>query len=127
MGYTPNLAIGVWVGFDDGQSMNLTGSRAALPIFGQFLVEALGPYGDEAFKTPWDVEVVDIDQETGLRAGPGCWGEPEVFLRGTAPDRSCSPYWSSSRRSRSSSRFSGAVRRLIGELRQLLDGDRERE
>ena len=125
VGYTPNLAIGVWVGFDDGQSMNLTGSRAALPIFGQFLVEALGPYGDETFRRPYGVEIVEIDQETGLLAGPGCRGEPEVFLRGTAPQRSCSPYWL--RRSRSSSRVSSQVERLIGELRRLLDGDRERE
>jgi penicillin-binding protein 1B len=127
VGYTPNLAIGVWVGFDDGTSMNLTGSRAALPIFGQFLVEALGPYGDERFHRPDGVEIVEIDQDTGLLAGPGCWGEPEVFLRGTAPERSCSPYWSPSRRSRSSARVSGQVERLLGELRRLLDRDRERD
>ena len=125
VGYTPTLTIGVWVGFDDGQSMDLTGSRAAMPIFGQFLVEAIGPYGDESFRQPDGIEIVEIDQETGLLAGPGCWGEPEVFLRGTAPDRSCSPYWSPSRRSRSSSRGTSQVQRLIGELRRLLDRERE--
>jgi penicillin-binding protein 1B len=30
--YTPTLVVGVWVGYDDGRSLNLTGAAAALPI-----------------------------------------------------------------------------------------------
>ncbi len=93
VGYTPDLAVGVWVGFDDARSLELSGSRAALPIFARFLRGALGPYGGQDFPVPSGVEVVDIDRASGLIGGPGCWGEPEVFLRGTAPDESCSPYW----------------------------------
>jgi len=119
--YTPSLVVGVWVGFDDGQSLGAPGSRVALPIVGRFLAEALDEYGSEDFPIPSGVEIVDVDPETGLRGGPGCWGEPEVFLRGTAPERSCSPYWASSRRSRSSSRVVDDLRRLWDELRQLLD------
>jgi penicillin-binding protein 1B len=119
--YTPSLVVGVWVGFDDGQSLGAPGSRVALPIVGRFLAEALDEYGNEDFPIPSGVEIVDVDPETGLRGGPGCWGEPEVFLRGTAPERSCSPYWASSRRSRSSSRVVDDLRRLWDELRQLLD------
>jgi penicillin-binding protein 1B len=98
IGYTPSLTVGVWVGFDDAQSIDLPGARAALPIFTRFLVDAVGPYGDRGpyggfrFSVPPGIEVVEIDPRTGLRAGLGCRGERELFLRGTAPRRSCSPY-----------------------------------
>jgi len=98
IGYTPTLAVAVWVGFDDGQSLGLTGSRVALPIFARFMASATGRYGDEGpwgstgFNPPAGLEVVDVDPVTGLRAGPGCPGRPEIFVRGTAPRRSCSPY-----------------------------------
>jgi penicillin-binding protein 1B len=98
IGYTPSLTVGVWVGFDDGQSIDLPGARVALPIFTRFLVEAVGSYGDRGpygggrFSIPPGIEVVEVDPRTGLRAGLGCRGERELFLRGTAPRRSCSPY-----------------------------------
>jgi penicillin-binding protein 1B len=104
MGYTPDLAVGVWVGFDDGRSIGLSGSRAAMPIFTRFLVATLGRYGGEEFTLPYGVDIVEIDRETGLLAGPGCRGDREVFLRGTAPERSCSPYWRFDRRNASSDR-----------------------
>jgi penicillin-binding protein 1B len=90
IGYTPSLAVGVWVGFDDGRSTNLTGSRAALPIFASFLRAAVGSNGEGDFSRPSGLEVVSVNRETGLRAGYGCRGEQEVFLRGTAPRESCS-------------------------------------
>ncbi|MCL7959656.1 MAG: PBP1A family penicillin-binding protein [marine benthic group bacterium] len=98
IGYTPTLAVAVWVGFDDGQSLGLPGSRVALPVFARFMASATGRYGDEGpwantgFDPPAGLEVVDVNPETGLRAGPGCPGRPEIFVRGTAPRRSCSPY-----------------------------------
>ncbi len=98
IGYTPSLAVGVWVGFDDARSIGLPGSSAALPIFARFMIEAFGADGDGDFSMPWGLEVVEVDGETGLRGGRGCRGEPEVFLRGTAPRVSCSRFWSSVRR-----------------------------
>jgi len=98
IGYTPTLAVAVWVGFDDGQSLGLSGSRVALPIFARFMTAATGRYGDHGpwgssgFIRPAGLEVVDVDPATGLRAGPGCSGRPELFLSGTAPVGSCSPY-----------------------------------
>ena len=32
IGYAPELAVGVWVGFDDGQTLRHSGASAALPI-----------------------------------------------------------------------------------------------
>ncbi len=99
IGYTPTLAIGVWVGFDDGRSIGLPGARVALPIFTRFLAGAAGaygnrgPYGNSGFSYPPGLDMVEVDPRTGLRAGPGCRGQRELFLPGTAPEESCSPLW----------------------------------
>ena len=39
---TPELLTAVWVGYDDNQSLGLTGSQAALPIWTGFMRRALG-------------------------------------------------------------------------------------
>jgi penicillin-binding protein 1B len=93
VGYTPELVAAVWVGFDDGTPLGLTGARAALPIFGRFLIGALGADGGREFEEPPGLERVAIHQQTGLRAGFLCWGEVEWFLPGTAPTESCGPDW----------------------------------
>ncbi len=93
VGYTPELAVGVWVGFDDGGPVGLSGSQAALPIFAGFLRRALGPEGAGTFRFPEGIEWIDVDPQTGLRAGWGCRGEPELFLAGTAPATGCGDEW----------------------------------
>jgi membrane carboxypeptidase/penicillin-binding protein len=105
VGYTPSLVVAVWVGFDDGRSVGLPGSRAALPIFARFLSDATGNGKGETgnargFDPPPEVEVVEVDRESGLRAGWGCGGEPEYFLEGTAPEREaddCGSFWTTRR------------------------------
>jgi penicillin-binding protein 1B len=92
-GYTPELAVAVWVGFDDAEPLGLTGARAALPIFGRFLIAALGAQGGRDFVEPPGLERVAIHEPTGLRAGFLCWGESEWFLAGTAPAERCAPDW----------------------------------
>jgi membrane peptidoglycan carboxypeptidase len=89
IGYTPDIVIAVWVGFDDGASVKVTGATAALPIFADVLDEARGKAPAEEFTVPTGVEVVDVDRDSGLRSGFGCGGDPEVFLRGTAPTQGC--------------------------------------
>lgn len=98
VGYTPSLAVGVWVGFDHGKRLELPGAGLALPIFAGFLAEAVGQNGDEGpwgsggFSYPAGIETVEVDPGTGLRGGWGCRGEPELFLQGTAPMESCSGF-----------------------------------
>jgi len=92
-GYTPELAAAVWVGFDDGQPLGLTGARAALPIFGRFLIDALGAAGGLPFPEPPGLETASIHEGSGLRAGFLCWGRDEWFLSGTAPRERCGPDW----------------------------------
>jgi penicillin-binding protein 1B len=93
VGYTPELVAAVWVGFDEGRPLGLTGARAALPIFARFLVGALGAGGGSGFAEPPGLESVAIHQASGLRAGFLCWGEPEWFLAGSAPRERCGPDW----------------------------------
>ncbi|MGH7231934.1 MAG: PBP1A family penicillin-binding protein, partial [Nitrospiraceae bacterium] len=41
IGYTPDIVIGVWVGYDDGSTLKLTGAQAALPIWVDFFQKAI--------------------------------------------------------------------------------------
>ncbi|HKO60563.1 MAG TPA: PBP1A family penicillin-binding protein, partial [Pyrinomonadaceae bacterium] len=43
-GYTPNLVCVVWVGFDDGSQLGLTGANSALPIWTDFMSTALAEH-----------------------------------------------------------------------------------
>ena len=89
IGFTPDLLVGVWVGFDDGKGLGIPGSVAALPIFADFLMQYRGPAGRSSFVPPPALERVAIHRASGLRAARDCPGAPEYFLRGTAPTRSC--------------------------------------
>jgi penicillin-binding protein 1B len=90
-GYTPDLLCVVWVGFDDNTPLNLSGARAALPIWVEFMKRALAGTKSRPFPVPAEnVIFVDIDKETGLLAGPNC---PkifsEAFIVGTEPMERC--------------------------------------
>src|SRR5262249_39675729 len=98
VGFTPELVAAVWVGFDDGTPLGLTGAQAALPIFGRFLIGALGTDGGEDFVEPPGLEDVSINESTGLRSSFFCWGEDEWFLSGTAPTESCGSDWQNDER-----------------------------
>jgi penicillin-binding protein 1B len=89
IGFTPDLLVGVWVGFDDGRSLDLPGSAAALPIFAEFMRSLVGVNGRGDFLPPAGLERISIDPRTGLRSGPSCAGDPELFLEGTAPELRC--------------------------------------
>ncbi|MGH0031971.1 MAG: transglycosylase domain-containing protein [Myxococcota bacterium] len=92
IGYVPDLAVGVWVGFDDGETLRNSGSRAALPIFADFLAEAIGPAGGRPFRVPDGVETATVVAAAGHPSGLLCSGDPEVFLEGTAPRERCNPW-----------------------------------
>jgi penicillin-binding protein 1B len=92
VGFTPGLVAGVWVGFDDGASLQQSASRAAVPIFGQFIAPALGRRGWRDFQLPPGVEEIRVVAAPGHPAGVRCGGEPEVFLTGTGPVDGCDPF-----------------------------------
>ncbi len=92
-GYTPELVVVVWVGFDAPRSLGLPASRAALPIWSRFVKEATGGRARGAFLPPADVTRIAIDPLTGARALAGCpRSADEYFLRGTEPEATC-PEW----------------------------------
>ncbi len=71
MGYTPDLVTGVWVGYDDSREMGKgeTGSRAASPIWLDFMQGVLAEKPVKDFQIPKGVVFAKIDGETGLLAG----------------------------------------------------------
>jgi penicillin-binding protein 1B len=80
--YTPSLVVGVWVGHDDGRSLQRTGATAALPIVKQFLAEGAPRAGREDFPVPEGI--VEAATTTGGGWFATC-GRPELFLEGTEP------------------------------------------
>ena len=91
VGYTTELLTGVWVGDDEGKSVNLTGARNAIPIWASFMTAVAGARPNVAFEKPTGVVTAKIDPTTGLLARSGCpTRSDEMFVAGTEPTRSCS-------------------------------------
>lgn len=80
--YTASVVVGVWVGHDDGRSLQRTGATAALPIVNQFLAEGAPRAGREGFTTPEGVVQATTTSGGGWFA---TCGRPEFFLEGTEP------------------------------------------
>jgi penicillin-binding protein 1B len=90
VGFTPNLLAAVWVGFDNASSMGLAGSEAALPIWTDFMRQALADTPHDSFEIPPGIAMVDIDKKNGRIARPECPKQVrEAFLAGEEPHRSC--------------------------------------
>ena len=70
IGFTSNLVIGVYVGMDNPQPLGKfeTGSKAALPIFEEFIKNAIKKSDARPFKVPEDITLMVIDPETGDKA-----------------------------------------------------------
>ena len=100
IGYSPDIAVGVWTGFDQKRFMgrNQTGAVVALPIWTDIMIAAHpGGLGPDFFVPETIVEAV-ICEETGLLATPYCKRvRRERFIGGHEPTRVCdlhrvSPY-----------------------------------
>jgi penicillin-binding protein 1B len=86
-GYSPDLLCVVWVGFDDNTPIGYAGSRVALPIWVNFMKEALAGVRTRRFRVPDEhIVFVDVDRETGQRPGPSTSRViSEAFIAGTEP------------------------------------------
>jgi penicillin-binding protein 1A len=90
IGFTPDLVVGVYVGFDQPKSLGRDeqGASAALPIFIDVMTEALADQPATPFRVPPGVRLVRVDAETGLLPGPDTNTVIlEAFLPGTEPTR----------------------------------------
>lgn len=88
VGFSPDLVVGVFVGFDEPKSMGKreTGSSAAAPIWGDFMKEALKDTPPMPFRVPAGIKNVRVNAKTGRLAQAGdsdvIW---EAFVTGTEP------------------------------------------
>jgi membrane carboxypeptidase/penicillin-binding protein len=93
VGYTPNLVVAVWVGYDDNTDLEMKASDCALPIWADFVrqaVEIRPELGGDKFARPSGITEVEIDPTTGLRATPECpERRVELFIAGSEPLADC--------------------------------------
>jgi penicillin-binding protein 1A len=93
VGYTPNLVVGLYMGYDKPQNLGkgATGGGLAAPIFKEFMADALKDTPVVDFKVPEGMKLISINRKTGMRAGEGEGGTiVEAFKPGTGPADS---YW----------------------------------
>ncbi|HEY0554173.1 MAG TPA: penicillin-binding transpeptidase domain-containing protein, partial [Thermoanaerobaculia bacterium] len=89
-GYRPDRVTVVWVGRDNPGATTLSGSRAALPIWGLYMKAALGDSARGKFVEPAGLEHALICRQSGLLARPICPSQiNEVFLPGQKPTQVC--------------------------------------
>ncbi|RAK51090.1 penicillin-binding protein 1A [Phenylobacterium deserti] len=81
MGFSPDLVVGVFVGFDDNRSLGSgeTGGQSAVPIFVDFMKEALKGYPPSDFVPPKNAKFAMV---RGIR---------EAFRPGTEPRVAAAP------------------------------------
>ena len=87
-GYTPKLVCVVWVGFDDGSQLGMTGADAALPVWADFMTAALAAHpewtGD--WQMPANIQQAEIDPRTGQLAFANSPAKRvELFINNSAP------------------------------------------
>ncbi len=85
MGFSPDLVVGVYVGFDEPRTLGRreTGAAAALPIFYGFMKEALANQPDIPFRIPQGIKLVRINHDTGKPAVPT---DKSVIVEALKPD-----------------------------------------
>ena len=79
IGFSPDLVVGVWVGFDSPTTLgpNDTGGAVSGPIFRDFMMEALKDKPDIPFRVPDGIELVRVNPTTGK---PAQVGETDVIM-----------------------------------------------
>ena len=86
VGYSPDLAVGVFMGYDRPRSLG-DSAQAALytaPIFRDFMTMALKDKADVPFRVPPGIKLISVDARSGVRSS-GQGTILEAFKPGTAP------------------------------------------
>jgi penicillin-binding protein 1A len=84
VGFSPDLAVGVYIGYDKPRHLGrgATGGHLAAPIVKDFMKLALADKPAVPFRVPAGIKLIRIDSKTGMRAGPG---SEKVILEGFKP------------------------------------------
>lgn len=88
IGYTAQLATGVWVGFDEEKSIGAgeVGGKTALPIWLEYMKIAHGDSSPQPFPVPQGIVYANIDSQTGKLASSSSKSVVnQPFIRGTEP------------------------------------------
>jgi penicillin-binding protein 1A len=90
VGFTPDLAAGVYIGYDDPDSLgdDETGGHIAAPVFRDFMIAALKDAPATAFRTPPGMRLYRVSAATGLPAGGKEAAIYEAYKPGTEPGQS---------------------------------------
>ncbi len=93
IGYTAQIATGVWVGFDKERTIGKgeVGGKAALPIWLSYMKDAHSNLPAMSFEVPPQVKIVKIDAETGkLPNSASKRVISQAFIEGTEPTSAAS-------------------------------------
>ena len=73
IGFSSNLIIGVYIGFDNPKTLGKfeTGSKAALPIFKDFIERALYKEDFNEFQIPKNIYLTSLNYDTGAKSAAG--------------------------------------------------------
>src|SRR5260370_4168546 len=88
VGFSANLAMGVYLGFDQPRSLgeSVQAATYAAPIFRDFMRMALKDNPDTPFRVPEGMKLIPVSVGTGMRAEPGDKSSIlEAFKPGQAP------------------------------------------
>jgi penicillin-binding protein 1A len=85
VGFSPNLAVGIYIGFDQPASLGKgeTGGTNAAPIFREFMKDAVGKQPPVPFRIPPGIRLVRVDLKSGRPSSAGV--VLEAFKAGTEP------------------------------------------
>ena len=91
VGYSADLAVGLYLGYDQPRSLGATAYAAqyAAPVFKDFMKMALEGKPDVPFRVPPGIKLISVDLRSGMR-GSGQGSILEAFKPGTAPPDSYS-------------------------------------
>jgi penicillin-binding protein 1A len=95
VGFTPSLVAGVWVGYDEKRPIGpgMTGARAALPAWTDFMIGATRGRPVEDFPLPAGSTTREVCAETGMLATVNCPSiTSEIFHEGAEPTEYCSTH-----------------------------------
>ena len=92
VGFSPYIVTGVWVGYDLKISLGdrMSGAKAALPIWKDFMAVAAAKYPNDDFPLPEGTIMVKINTKDYVLADETCPGVDMVFVEGTQPKLTCS-------------------------------------
>jgi penicillin-binding protein 1A len=89
VGFSPDLAVGVFLGYDKPQSLgnSATAGQYAAPVFRDFMQMALKDKPATPFRVPPGIKLIRVSAASGMRAGSGESAGTllEAFKPGTAP------------------------------------------